>query len=105
MLSTFNYTLLEWKVPEGIWHRLWRNGNTKRVFTKTATVFVTDMRGGGTLNSLRAASSLVRLMEGEEKWEAPVHFQGVLPQNWNGIEPQSFWHLYGAQSYVWNLKV
>ncbi|GFV68512.1 uncharacterized protein TNCV_3129681 [Trichonephila clavipes] len=36
---------------------------------------------GGTLNSHRAASPLVRLMEGEEKWETPDHPQGVLPQN------------------------
>ncbi|GFW11607.1 uncharacterized protein TNCV_42421 [Trichonephila clavipes] len=25
----------------------------------------------------------------EEKWEAPVHVQGVLPQNLNGTEPNS----------------
>ncbi|GFX55513.1 uncharacterized protein TNCV_268011 [Trichonephila clavipes] len=37
---------------------------------------------GGTLNSRRAASPLVRLVEGEERWEAPDHSQGALPQNW-----------------------
>ncbi|GFV41978.1 uncharacterized protein TNCV_2751591 [Trichonephila clavipes] len=36
---------------------------------------------GGTLNSRRAASPLVRLVEREERWEAPDHPQGVLPQN------------------------
>ncbi|GFS50367.1 uncharacterized protein TNCV_1638591 [Trichonephila clavipes] len=34
-----------------------------------------------TLNSRRAASPLVRLVEGEERWEAPV-----LPQNWGETE-------------------
>ncbi|GFU63306.1 uncharacterized protein TNCV_661401 [Trichonephila clavipes] len=37
---------------------------------------------GGTLNSRRTTSHLVRLVEGEEKWEAPDNPQGVLPQNW-----------------------
>ncbi|GFV11126.1 uncharacterized protein TNCV_2718701 [Trichonephila clavipes] len=38
------------------------------------------------LNNRRAASPLVRLVEGEERWEPPDHSQGVLPQNWGGIE-------------------
>ncbi|GFX37581.1 hypothetical protein TNCV_3201051 [Trichonephila clavipes] len=38
------------------------------------------------LNSHRAASPLVRLVEGEERWEAPDHLQDVLPQNWGGTE-------------------
>ncbi|GFX35222.1 hypothetical protein TNCV_100291 [Trichonephila clavipes] len=42
---------------------------------------------GGTLSSRQAASPLVRLMEGEERWEAPDHSQGVLPQNWGRIQP------------------
>ncbi|GFW50623.1 hypothetical protein TNCV_2889251 [Trichonephila clavipes] len=33
-----------------------------------------------------AASPLVRLVEDEERWEAPDHHQGVLPQNWGGTE-------------------
>ncbi|GFV64236.1 uncharacterized protein TNCV_3000011 [Trichonephila clavipes] len=39
-----------------------------------------------TLNSRGAASPLVRLVEGEERWEAPDHLQGVLPQNWGGTK-------------------
>ncbi|GFW39753.1 histone-lysine N-methyltransferase SETMAR [Trichonephila clavipes] len=39
-------------------------------------------RHGGTLNSCRAASPLVRLAEREKRWEAPDHSQGVLPQKW-----------------------
>ncbi|GFT46979.1 RNase H domain-containing protein [Trichonephila clavipes] len=35
-----------------------------------------------TLNSHRATSLLVRLVEEEERWEVPDH-----PQNWGGIEP------------------
>ncbi|GFS90808.1 transposable element Tcb1 transposase [Trichonephila clavipes] len=41
---------------------------------------------GGTLNSRRATSPLVRLVEGEEIWEAPDHPQGVLSQNWGETE-------------------
>ncbi|GFV85950.1 cullin-4A [Trichonephila clavipes] len=39
---------------------------------------------GGTLNSSRAASPLVRLTE--ERWKAPNHPQGVLAQNWGETE-------------------
>ncbi|GFW21342.1 hypothetical protein TNCV_1531671 [Trichonephila clavipes] len=39
------------------------------------------------LNSRRATSPLVKLMEGEEMWKVPDHLQGVLPQNWCGTEP------------------
>ncbi|GFT27647.1 uncharacterized protein TNCV_3570241 [Trichonephila clavipes] len=42
---------------------------------------------GGTLNSCRAASPLVRLVEGEERREAPDRPRGVLPQNWGENEP------------------
>ncbi|GFY13939.1 uncharacterized protein TNCV_1296001 [Trichonephila clavipes] len=34
----------------------------------------------------RAASPLVRLVEGEERWEATDHPQGPLPQNWGETE-------------------
>ncbi|GFY10350.1 hypothetical protein TNCV_2630271 [Trichonephila clavipes] len=34
----------------------------------------------------RAASRLVRLVEGEERWEASVLPQGVFPQNWGRNE-------------------
>ncbi|GFX43104.1 DUF5641 domain-containing protein [Trichonephila clavipes] len=37
--------------------------------------------------SRRATRLLVRLVEGEERWETPDHPQGVLPQNWGGIKP------------------
>ncbi|GFU97938.1 hypothetical protein TNCV_2435021 [Trichonephila clavipes] len=37
---------------------------------------------GSTLSDHRATSLLVRLVEGEQRWEAPDHLQGVLPQNW-----------------------
>ncbi|GFX90279.1 uncharacterized protein TNCV_3848541 [Trichonephila clavipes] len=41
---------------------------------------------GGTLNSHRAASSLVRWVEGEERWEALTTPQSVLPLNWGETE-------------------
>ncbi|GFW69873.1 uncharacterized protein TNCV_1403261 [Trichonephila clavipes] len=43
-------------------------------------------RHAGTLNSRRAASPLVRLVEEEERWEATDHPQGDLPQNWGETE-------------------
>ncbi|GFV96221.1 hypothetical protein TNCV_1871811 [Trichonephila clavipes] len=41
-------------------------------------------RHGGTLNSRRASSPLVRLMYGEERWAVPDHSQGVLSQKLGG---------------------
>ncbi|GFV52303.1 uncharacterized protein TNCV_2673241 [Trichonephila clavipes] len=45
---------------------------------------IVPLRHGGTLNSHRAASPLVWLVE--ERWEAPDHPQGFLSLNWGGIE-------------------
>ncbi|GFT06556.1 hypothetical protein TNCV_3356731 [Trichonephila clavipes] len=39
-----------------------------------------------TLNSCRTASPLVKLVEEEERWEAPDNLQGVFPQSWGGTE-------------------
>ncbi|GFX16857.1 hypothetical protein TNCV_2518351 [Trichonephila clavipes] len=36
----------------------------------------------------RAVSPLVRLVEGEERLEAPNHPKGVLPQSWGGTDPK-----------------
>ncbi|GFX99961.1 uncharacterized protein TNCV_259981 [Trichonephila clavipes] len=47
---------------------------------------IVPLRHGGTLNSRRAASHLVWLVEGEERWEAPGHSQGFLPLNCGGTE-------------------
>ncbi|GFV63356.1 putative DD41D transposase [Trichonephila clavipes] len=44
-------------------------------------MFIVQLMHGVTLNSLRAASPLVRLVEGKERWEAPDYSEGVLPQN------------------------
>ncbi|GFW42651.1 uncharacterized protein TNCV_257121 [Trichonephila clavipes] len=48
---------------------------------------IVPARRGGTLNSHRAASLLVRLVEREERWEASDHPHSILPLNWCGIEP------------------
>ncbi|GFU65462.1 uncharacterized protein TNCV_633851 [Trichonephila clavipes] len=47
---------------------------------------IVPLQYGGTLNSHRATSPLVRLVKGEKRWGALDHFQGVLPQNWVGTE-------------------
>ncbi|GFW36958.1 uncharacterized protein TNCV_5018571 [Trichonephila clavipes] len=47
---------------------------------------IVPARHGGTLNSRRAASSLERLVEGEERWKTPDHSQIVVPQNWGKTE-------------------
>ncbi|GFY16800.1 uncharacterized protein TNCV_4338011 [Trichonephila clavipes] len=47
---------------------------------------IVPSRHGSALNSHLAASPLVKLVEGVEKWEASGHPQGVLPQNWGGTE-------------------
>ncbi|GFU86295.1 uncharacterized protein TNCV_369511 [Trichonephila clavipes] len=49
----------------------------------------TAVKGGGTLNSRRAASPLVRMVGGEERWETSDHPQAVLPQNWNELQQNS----------------
>ncbi|GFV33421.1 uncharacterized protein TNCV_4164581 [Trichonephila clavipes] len=48
--------------------------------------WIVPSRHGGTLNSHRAASPLVRLVEEEKRWEAPDHPQSILPQNWGETE-------------------
>ncbi|GFV16154.1 uncharacterized protein TNCV_3379181 [Trichonephila clavipes] len=40
----------------------------------------------GILNSRRASSPVVWLVEREEKWDAHNHPQGFLPLNWGGTE-------------------
>ncbi|GFV37346.1 uncharacterized protein TNCV_1757841 [Trichonephila clavipes] len=47
---------------------------------------IVPLQHGGTRNSRRAASPLVRLVEEEERWESADLPQGVLPQNWGGTE-------------------
>ncbi|GFS55411.1 hypothetical protein TNCV_1626991 [Trichonephila clavipes] len=47
-------------------------------------------RGSKSCSSLvsrRAAGPLVKLVAGEERFEAPDHLQGVLHENWGGTDP------------------
>ncbi|GFU47809.1 uncharacterized protein TNCV_4465571 [Trichonephila clavipes] len=60
------------------WLRLWATANP--------TTTEVPSRHGGTLYSRRTASPFVRLVEGEEFWEAPDNPQDVLPQNWGETE-------------------
>ncbi|GFV94273.1 uncharacterized protein TNCV_2267271 [Trichonephila clavipes] len=57
---------------------------------------IVTSRHGGTLNSRQAASPLVRLVKGEERWEVP-HPPGCSPPKlgWNRAKC----HLHGAQIY------
>ncbi|GFV65507.1 uncharacterized protein TNCV_1737441 [Trichonephila clavipes] len=59
---------------------------------------IVPLRHGGTLNTRRAASPLVWLVEGVERWEAPDHPR-CLPSKLGWKRAKSYFHLYGAQSY------
>ncbi|GFX34600.1 uncharacterized protein TNCV_3658381 [Trichonephila clavipes] len=48
---------------------------------------IVPLRHGGTLNSRRASSPLVGLVEEEERWEVSDNPQSVLPLNWGKTEP------------------
>ncbi|GFV84747.1 uncharacterized protein TNCV_4297291 [Trichonephila clavipes] len=47
---------------------------------------IVSSRYGGTLNSRRVASPVMRLVKGEESWEDPEYPQDVLFQNWGETE-------------------
>ncbi|GFT98557.1 uncharacterized protein TNCV_3137961 [Trichonephila clavipes] len=47
---------------------------------------IVPARQGGTLNSRRATSPIVWLVEGEERWEVLDHLQCFLPLKWDGTE-------------------
>ncbi|GFV30389.1 uncharacterized protein TNCV_98641 [Trichonephila clavipes] len=47
--------------------------------------YIGPSRHGATLNNHRAASALIKLVEGEERWESPDQTQGFLLENWDGI--------------------
>ncbi|GFW90261.1 uncharacterized protein TNCV_2121281 [Trichonephila clavipes] len=47
---------------------------------------IVPSRHGGTRNSRRASSPLVRLMAGDERWEATDTPQGVVSRNWGRTE-------------------
>ncbi|GFV56272.1 uncharacterized protein TNCV_106281 [Trichonephila clavipes] len=51
----------------------------RQILRKSASPHVPS-RHGGTINSHRAASPLVRLVEGEDRWEAPDHPQVSSPK-------------------------
>ncbi|GFT55074.1 hypothetical protein TNCV_2325721 [Trichonephila clavipes] len=85
---------------ESFWNILEWNKEAKR-YAPYAKFFVIGCKmdnriGDGTVrhcvncvNSRRVASPLKQLVEGQERWEAPDHPQGVLHQNWVGIEQNS----------------
>ncbi|GFX19773.1 hypothetical protein TNCV_2076801 [Trichonephila clavipes] len=67
--------------PSEKWRRLQFNGTGPEVLSWSAKV--SDIVAS---NSHRAVSPLLRLAEGEERWEASDYSQGVLPQNRGGTQ-------------------
>ncbi|GFV49398.1 uncharacterized protein TNCV_1265271 [Trichonephila clavipes] len=59
---------------------------TPRFVTDCVRISSIFFRKRSTLNSRRAACPLVKLVEREERWEAPDYTQGVLSQNWGETE-------------------
>ncbi|GFU87397.1 hypothetical protein TNCV_2716821 [Trichonephila clavipes] len=60
---------------------------------------IVSLRHGGTLNSRRAASPFVRLVEAEDRWEAPDPHPQCSPSKLGWNRAKSYYHLYGAQGY------
>ncbi|GFW92990.1 uncharacterized protein TNCV_4209261 [Trichonephila clavipes] len=60
---------------------------------------IVPSRHGGTLNSCRDASSLVRLLEGDERSEAPDPPTGCSLSNLGWNQAKLYCNLYGAQGY------
>ncbi|GFY17061.1 hypothetical protein TNCV_1088371 [Trichonephila clavipes] len=58
----------------------------KYVVERPFGIVVSDAECGVVGSGCQAASPLVWLMEGEEKWEASDHTQSVFLQNWGGTE-------------------
>ncbi|GFV43229.1 hypothetical protein TNCV_2049101 [Trichonephila clavipes] len=59
---------------------------------------IAPSRHGGTINSRRAASPLVWLVEGEKRWEALMTSK-CPPSKLGWKRAKLYCHLYGAQSY------
>ncbi|GFV39393.1 hypothetical protein TNCV_1230941 [Trichonephila clavipes] len=57
------------------------------------------LQHGGTLNSHRAASPLVRLVDGEERCQDLDPPPGCSPSKLRWNRAKSYCHLYGAQGY------
>ncbi|GFT41822.1 uncharacterized protein TNCV_1666851 [Trichonephila clavipes] len=92
-LSFDTFELQETKLPvrqskrglvQGHESPLWVKGDIEDVSSELDNRV--PSRHGGTLNSHRAESPLVRLVEGGKRWEYPDHSQGALPQNWGETE-------------------
>ncbi|GFY03370.1 hypothetical protein TNCV_1173281 [Trichonephila clavipes] len=60
---------------------------------------IVPLRHGGTLNSSRATSPFVRLVEGEEKWEALLTDPRVFLSKLGWKLVKTYWHPHGDQGY------
>ncbi|GFX38159.1 hypothetical protein TNCV_3837581 [Trichonephila clavipes] len=61
--------------------------------------YIVPLRHGVTLNNHRAASPLVRLVEGEERWKAPSSFPQCSPSTSGWNRAKSYYNMYRAQGY------
>ncbi|GFV85514.1 hypothetical protein TNCV_3773381 [Trichonephila clavipes] len=77
---------MRWKIY-ALLTAMWALSHWLKVVVNIASGWLPMWDRGGTLNSRREASPLVRLVEGEERWETPDHSQVVLPQTLGGTEP------------------
>ncbi|GFW75697.1 hypothetical protein TNCV_4428801 [Trichonephila clavipes] len=58
---------------------------------------IVPSRYGDALNCRRAASPLMKLVAGDERWEAPDPPTGCSPSKLRWNRAKSYCHLYGAQ--------
>ncbi|GFW18826.1 hypothetical protein TNCV_5132791 [Trichonephila clavipes] len=70
-----------------------------RLFAWCAVKQRVPSRHVDTLNIHRVTSPLVKLMAGDERWEAPDPPPGCSPSKLEWNRAKSFCHLYGAQGY------
>ncbi|GFY08715.1 hypothetical protein TNCV_5006281 [Trichonephila clavipes] len=71
-------------IANGQYGAVWSMGHTQqtiKISSRTTTLATSA------LNNRRPASSFVKFVEGEKRWDASDHSQGVLPLNRDGREP------------------
>ncbi|GFW35772.1 hypothetical protein TNCV_4436191 [Trichonephila clavipes] len=74
--------------------------NRRLTFTRVTSMVaaaIVPLWHGGTLNSRRATSPLVRLVARDERWETPDPPPGCSPSKLRWNQAKSHCHLYGAQ--------
>ncbi|GFU40520.1 cullin-4A [Trichonephila clavipes] len=85
--ATLNDTEVAWKINVFVLLKFRKELGSNPGEDRNVCKCLVPLRQGSTLNSLRATSHLVWLVEGEERWETPDNPQVFLPLNWVGVEP------------------